>query len=122
MFEKIKTFFQAFCYAFNGIKETFIKERNFKFHLGMTFLVFLLGLFLNIKPIEWLILILTITAVLAAEIFNAAIESLCNLVKEENQLTYQRTKYIRDAAAGAVLVLAIGAVLIGLIIFFPYLK
>jgi undecaprenol kinase len=118
----MKAFFRAFPYALSGIKKTIIREKNLKFHLGVTVLVLLLGFFLSIKPGEWLILILLISVVLAAEIFKAAIESLCDLVKEENHLSYNKTKYIRDAAAGAVLILAIGSALIGLIIFVPYLK
>ena len=80
------------------------------------------GFLLTITVTEWLILILTIVAVLAAEIFNSALEALCDLIKEENHLGYKRTGFIRDASAGAVLILSLGAVLIGSLIFLPYLR
>jgi len=117
----MKQFCQAFVCAFAGIKKALIKGRNLKIHLSVAFLVILLGLFLSITPSEWLILILTMTTVISAEIFNSAIEAVCDLLKEENKLGYERTGFIRDASAGAVLVLALGSILIGLIIFLPYL-
>jgi len=118
----VKQFFQAFAYAFVGIKESIKKGRNLKIHLSLALTVVFLGLFLGITRIEWLILILTITTVLAAEIFNSVLEDQCDLLKEENHLKYERTKFIRDASAGAVLILALGAALVGCLIFLPYLR
>ncbi len=115
-----KNFFKAFPFAFNGILSVIKKERNIKFHLLATFLVILLGLFLGITKTEWLIIVLIIAAVLAAEVFNSSLEGIGDLLREENHLDYQRTKFMRDASAGAVLILAMASVVIGLIIFLPY--
>ncbi len=97
------------------------REKNIKFHLLMTMIALILGLILGITKIEWLVVILIIAVVLAAETFNSAIEEICNLLKKENNLDYQETKLIRDVSAGAVLILAIASVIIGLMIFLPYL-
>jgi len=78
-------------------------------------------LILGINRLEWLVIILIISAVLVAEILNSAIEEICNIIKRENHLDYQETKFIRNASAGAVLILAIASVIIGAIIFLPYL-
>lgn len=115
------SFFKAFPLATRGIIEAIKKERNLKFHLLVAFLAIILALILKITQTEWLILILTIFIVLAAETFNSAIEEISNLLKNKLNLKYEETKLIRDIAAGAVLLLAIASVIIGLIIFLPYL-
>lgn len=120
MKKTIFKFFQAFPFAFSGIKKAVKKERNLKFHLLVALLIIIFGFVLKITRTEWLILVLIMAAVLSAEIFNSALEGICDLLKEENNLGYQRTKFIRDASAGAVLILALASVIIGLIIFLPY--
>ncbi len=111
----------AFSFAFSGILAVIKKERNIKIHLFLATAAILLGLFLGINKLEWLAIILIIAAVLVAEILNSAIEEICNIIKREDKLDYQETKFIRDASAGAVLILAIASVIIGALIFLPYL-
>jgi len=111
----------AFSFAFSGISEVIKKERNIKIHLLLAAAAILLGLFLGISRLEWLAIVLIIAAVLVAEILNSAIEEICNIIKREDNLDYKETKFIRDASAGAVLILAIASVVIGAIIFLPYL-
>jgi diacylglycerol kinase (ATP) len=77
-----------------------------------------MGFLLNLSRAEWLWIILAIGLVLAAEIFNTAIEKLTDLVQEEK---HPKAGQVKDLAAGAVLVLAITALLIGIIIFVPRL-
>ena len=112
---------RPFLFAFSGIFEVIKAERNIKIHLILATLAILLGLILGINRLEWLAVILIISAVLVAEIFNSAIEEICNIIKREDHLDYQETKFIRNASAGAVLILAIASVIIGAIIFLPYL-
>lgn len=116
--KNIKKFFSSFGYAFNGFVEI-LGERNFKFHLFITFLVVVLALYFQFTSNEFVILILTIAAVLTAEGFNTAIERLANTVRDEGKLDYSATKIPRDISAFAVLVTSIAAVLIGLILFLP---
>ncbi len=107
--------------ALSGIWQAVKTERNIKIELGFALGVILAGFYFQISKVEWLAIILVIFAVLSAEIFNSAIEGVCNLVRDEDHLGYQETKLIRDIAAGAVMLLAIGSVVLGLVIFLPYL-
>ncbi len=75
-----------------------------------------LGFLLKINTFEWLIVIVVISLVLAAETFNTAIEYLVDMVSPEENKTAGK---IKDIAAGAVLITAIGALITGIIIFLP---
>jgi diacylglycerol kinase len=78
--------------------------------------VLLLGLWLHITRQEWAILILTIMAVWMAEFMNTALEAVVDMVMPD---LHPLAKVAKDIAAAAVLVGAIGAVLIGLLILGP---
>jgi diacylglycerol kinase len=109
---------KAFGYAFNGWKRG-LKERNVKIHLGFTIGVLYASFLFRISKIELLIVILLIGAVISAELINTAIEEICNIVRDKLKLGYSDTTAARDLAAGAVLVVAVAAAIIGLIIFVP---
>lgn len=119
--EKRHSLISTFGFAFSGIWQAIKKERNIKIHLFLALVAIVLGFVLGINKNEWLALIIIIFLVLAAEIFNSAIEEVCDLLKEKLNLDYQATKNIRNISAGAVLVLAISSIIIGLIIFLPYI-
>ena len=112
----IKERIASFGYAFEGIFEVIQSQDNFKIHCVTAFLVILAGLYFSISTTEWCLIIGSITAVLSAETFNTAIEHLTDLVAPDYHILAKRTK---DAAAGAVLLVAIGAAIIGVIIFLP---
>ncbi len=108
--------FKSFGYALRGIWLVIKTQRNFRIHLFAAVIAILAGLFFNLSHNEWAILILTIFAVFSAEAFNTAIEKIIDLVcPEYNKLAGEA----KDIAAGAVLLTAIMAVIIGLIIFLP---
>lgn len=109
-------FLQAFYYALNGIKYSFKNEFNFKIHLLASIIVVILGIVFSISNIEWMIVIACMATVLMAELFNTAIENLCNKI-EPNM--HPQIKIIKDVSAAAVLVVAIAAAIIGLLIFIP---
>lgn len=113
--------YSSFGFAFSGIWQAIKKERNIKIHLLAATLAILAGIYFKISRTEWLVLVLIISLVLAAEVFNSAIEGICNLLKEKLNLDYNQTTTIRNFSAGAVLILAISSLILGLIIFFPYL-
>lgn len=117
---KKQSLLSFFSYAREGILRVIKTERNFKIHLLAAFLVVLLGLFVGINKTEWLVLILIIFSVLAAETFNSALEETANVMKKRLDLDYNQTTFARNMSAGAVLLLAIASVIIGLIIFLPY--
>jgi len=109
---------QSFGFAFNGIVQTFKNEHNFWIHLAVMLLVIIFGFALNVSTNEWLVIILCFGTVLSAEIFNSAIENLTDLVSPEQN---SKAGLVKDMAAGAVLVSAIAAAIVGLIIFVPKL-
>ncbi len=90
-----------------------------KFHFFAASIVLVFAVVLRVPAAELMILILVITLVLAFELINTAIEKMIDLV---NPAYCELAGRVKDMAAGAVLVTAIGSVLIGLIIFWPYVK
>lgn len=113
----------SFKYAFEGIWSAIKKERNLKIHIVIMFLVIVFGIIFNISKIEWFVCILLFGGVIAFEIVNTAIETTIDLITMEKN---PKAKLAKDASAGAVLVMAIISVIIGLMIFMPkileYLK
>ncbi|MFK8008176.1 MAG: diacylglycerol kinase family protein [Saprospiraceae bacterium] len=112
----IKERLQSFKFALKGIRLLFLSETNAKIHLAFTFLVIAGGLFFSVSWTEWCLLVLAIAMVLCAEGMNTAIEYLTDLVSPNFHELAGKTK---DVAAGAVLIAAIGAAIIGCMIFLP---
>ena len=109
---------RGFGYAWKGIRCCIGKEQNLSFHLIATVVTVIAGFLLEITRIDWMIVILCIGVVIAAELFNSAIEKLVDLVSPER---HPIAGQVKDIAAGAVLVCAATAAIIGLIVFIPYL-
>ena len=107
----------SFSHAFNGIIQAFKTERNVKLHTMFGLLAILFGVYFKISVLEWLIIVLTIGFVIVAELLNTAIEYTVDMVCGNNY--NELAKYSKDIAAGATLVAAIVAVIIGAIIFIP---
>lgn len=108
---------KSFRYAFNGIKIMFSSEHNSWIHLLAAIIVLLLGFYFHINSTEWILVIIVIAMVLAAELINSAIEIVINLISPGYNT---KAGKVKDLAAGAVLVCAIAAACIGIIIFLPY--
>ncbi len=109
---------KSFTFAWKGILTCAGHEQNITFHLLVAILVIAAGLLFNITHVEWMVVMLCIGTVITAELFNSAIERLVDLVSPEwNKIAGE----VKDIAAGAVLVTAITAAIIGLIVFLPYL-
>lgn len=109
---------KSFGYAWKGIKSFINREPNAWIHCTAIVLVTIAGFGFGITRTEWLIVILCFGIVLAAEGFNTAIERLVNLVSpEHNPIAGD----VKDIAAGAVLICAVAAAIVGFIIFIPYL-
>jgi diacylglycerol kinase len=112
----MKKFTESLGFAVEGIKETSQTEANFKTHLVIASIATLFGVLLSISSIEWIIVLLLIGLILSAELMNTAVE----LLADEVSKNYNKTiKKVKDAMAGAVLLLSIFAAIIGLIIFTP---
>lgn len=107
---------KSFQFAFNGIKLLITKEHNAWIHCFAAVCVLIAGALLGLSHMEWIAVVVVIGAVLAAEAVNSSIEALADLVSPEYNEAIKRTK---DLAAGAVLIMAIAAAIVGLIIFIP---
>ncbi len=103
-------------FACAGLVVAFRSELNLKIHVSIAILVVLFGVILNISTTEWFIVLLCFAVVISAELVNTAIENLVDLVSPKIDPLAGKVK---DLAAGAVLVVAIVAAIIGLIIFVP---
>ena len=114
--EKEKKIINSFKYAFEGIFTAFKAEKNMKIHFIIMLLVIILGIMLKISSVEWIICIILFGFVISLELVNTAIENTVDLITQEK---HPKAKIAKDVAAGAVLVAAITAVIIGLIIFLP---
>lgn len=108
----------SFGYAFEGIWTGIHKERNMKIHCLAIICVTLAGTLFHITPTEWCICLLLFALVASLELVNTAVEAVVDLVTEEKK---PLAKIAKDTAAGAVLFAAIVSVIIGCIIFVPYL-
>ncbi|GAB4015876.1 diacylglycerol kinase family protein [Spirosoma migulaei] len=104
---------RSFRFAGQGILDLFRFENNAKVHLLIAGLVVATGLYLQLSRTEWAIILTQIGLVWAAEAFNTAIEKLCDFVSPGR---HPQIKAIKDLSSGAVLILAITAVIVGLII------
>jgi diacylglycerol kinase (ATP) len=111
--------FASIRFAFYGIWKAVKKERNIKIHLGMMSLALILGAVLKISRIEWIILTILFGLVIGGEIFNSALEALSDLVRDRLNLDYYETYWVRNLAAGGVMIFALAALVAGLIIFLP---
>lgn len=107
---------KAFGYAFTGIATLFRKEAHAKIHLIVALLVIIAGFIFSISKAEWCVICLCIGIVFMAEGFNTAIERVCDKVSPE---TNPLIKDAKDVAAGAVLLVVLAVVIVGLIVFLP---
>ena len=106
----------SFKYAFIGIFSSIREERNLFIHVSIMTLVIISGFIFKINLYEWFTCIILFIIVISAELFNTAIETTVNLACKE---IHPLAKKAKDISAGAVLITAIGASIIGLIIFIP---
>ena len=104
----------SFAYAWQGLKYAFATQVNMFIHLVSAIAAVLLAWYFGLTRVEWLILILTVTLVFSAELFNTAFESVTDLMVVKFDYKAKRAK---DTAAGAVLTAALGALIIGLVLF-----
>lgn len=106
----------SFKYAFQGFSSSLKTERNMKIHIVIMLLVIIAGIVLNINKYEWIICIICFALVIGGELFNTAIETAIDIVMPYKN---EKAKLAKDISASGVLIFAIGAAIIGLIIFIP---
>lgn len=108
----------SFKYALEGIAAAAKEEPNLKFHFIFTILVTLAGLYLNLSKTDWIIVITMIGLVITVELTNTAIEAVVDSFTDQE---HPKAKLAKDISAGAVLIVSITAVMVGLLVFLPYL-
>ena len=110
------SFFDSVGHALNGIDYAISHERNFRIEMVIAIIVSIVSFILKVSVIEWLVLIITMALVLVLEMINTAIERSVDLVTKEYR---ELAKVSKDVAAGAVLIMSMFSVIIGIIIFLP---
>src|ERR1700681_1225877 len=111
-------FIASFGYAFSGLWYALRTQRNIRVHVFIGTCAIILGMILRIAAVEFAMIFVAITGVFIAEMFNTVMELCINLsTPEYNPLA----KIAKDIAAGAVLLNAILAIIIGLFVFGPHL-
>ncbi|MCF2442909.1 diacylglycerol kinase family protein [Dyadobacter sp. CY345] len=112
----IRKALKSFRYAGVGMYDLFRQENNAKIHLIAAALIVIAGFWFNLSVTEWCIIIIQVALVWSAEAFNTAIEKLADTVTSDY---HPSIKIVKDVAAAGVLILAISAVIVAAIIFFP---
>jgi len=106
----------SFRFAFRGVAAVLTTQHNAWIHAAATVVVVGAGLFFGVSRLEWCLLVLAMVAVWSAEALNTAVEALGNALSADRHPLVAQAK---DAAAGAVLIAAVGAAIIGLLVFLP---
>jgi len=116
---KNQNFLNSFKISVFGLASAFKEESNFRIQFLIGIIVIFFMIVLGLNPIEDCILLLMILVVLSLELINSQIEKFLDLIQPEH---HPRVKIIKDFSAGAVLLSAIGSVVIGILIFLPHLE
>jgi len=119
MREALRKHHISFKNAFAGLFWAIRTQPNFRVHLFFSVCAIVLGLVLSISSVEMTIIIFTIVLGLTAEMVNTSIESMTDLITKEWRA---EAKIAKDVSAGMMLVVAIGAVIVGIFIFFPHIQ
>lgn len=115
----LRKFFESTNYAISGILHAAKTQRHMRYHLYAAILILIISLFLGISWSEFTVLVVLAVIVLSAEMFNTAIEAIIDILFKEYDI---KAKAIKDIAAGAVFITALGATIIGYIILSEPLK
>ena len=112
----LKSRIQSFAYAFAGLAAAFRTQTNVKIHFLAALVVVAASFYFEIDKTEWLFVLSAVFLVLVSELLNTAIEGLCDLYSSE---FHPKIKFIKDVAAGAVLLSAFYALAVAGIVFIP---
>lgn len=115
----MKRFITRVQYALQGWTAFFAKETHGQIQLIVAIIVVAAGFYFSISTTEWMLLLLCIGLVLALEMVNTAVEKLADRVHPDH---HPQIGLVKDVAAGAVLWASVISVVIGLMIFIPYVK
>lgn len=114
---KIRQLRKSFTHAFNGLRHVALNEQNFRIQLVVAAVVIALMFVLRLSTLEMALLTLAIILVLVLELMNSIFERMADMMKPR---IHHYVRDVKDIMAGTVLVASFGALLIGLLIFWPY--
>lgn len=116
---KSKSLARSFSFAGRGIRWVLATQRNMRIHLGIAAAALLAAFWFKISLTELTLVVFAIALVTVAEMINSAVEKTVDLFTTEY---HPLAGMAKDAAAGAVLLAAFFSVVIGVLVFFPYVK
>lgn len=114
-----RSILQSFGYAFEGISHALKYNQNLRIHFAIGIVVVIASLIMHVNPFEMGILGIIILLVISAEMINSSIEEMVDLISIEHS---KEAKIAKDVAAGTVMLTAISSVIVGFLIFFPYIE
>jgi diacylglycerol kinase len=117
--DRLASFKKSFQNALSGFKYALKNEKNFQNELATSFLVVLAMVYFQVTRAESVALILVISGVLLAELMNTVVERVVDILKPR---VHPYVKLIKDMMAAGVLLTSIMALIIGFLIFYPYVK
>ena len=117
--DNLKKLFRSFHHAFRGLKYVIKNEQNFQLEILFAIFIIILMFIFNIRDWQKVALFLVIFSVLAVELINTILERVVDILKPR---VHPYAQLMKDVMAAAVLVASIGAVVVGMIIFYPYIK
>ena len=109
---------RSLMYGFRGLRFLFVSQKNAWIHAAATVGVIAAGVYFGLTAAQWGLVVLAIAAVWTAEAFNTAFELLADAVSPDFHPLVGKAK---DVAAGAVLIAALGSIVIGVIVFGPHI-
>ena len=115
---RVKRLIKSFTYAARGLVKTFREEQNLQIQTTIGLIIIVFALVIKISRIEWILLIFAISLVVLLEIANSAVERITDVLKPRIN---HYVREIKDIMAAGVLLASLTAIIIGLIIFWPYL-
>lgn len=110
---------KSFWYAWRGLASTYKSEQNFRIQVWVAFFVACLSFYFRVTSREWIIILLVSSLILLLELLNTALEKVVDVLEPK---IHHYVSLIKDVMAAAVFLASLTAVIIGLIIFYPYLK
>lgn len=113
-----KSIVRSFAYAFEGVLHALKYNRNLRIDFLVALIVIFLGIYFQVSHFEIGLLVVMAIVVISSEMINTALEEMVNLITNEHK---KEAKIAKDVAAGMVFVASIGSVVVGALIFLPYI-
>ena len=115
---RLNRLLKSFAHAVKGLLKVFREEQNFRIQSIFGLVIIILAIYFKIGALEWALLAMVVSLVLVAETINSAVERIADVLKPRIN---SYVKEIKDIMAAAVLLSSLAALVVGILIFAPYL-